>query len=153
MGSPSLAESPLHSIAEPSETEGALDSSPAPPSKSQQCPRWPKNIIIKEKVYKIRRGSWHCCKQCTLCHKYFDSHKELNCHTSDVHSFRFLCPKWSCGKDFMSQASLNKHSLTHKSPRFHCTVCGDGFLFKYQMDNHSNTHTDFKIKCRYPRCN
>ena len=102
MGLPPPAESPPHSMAEPSETEGALDSSPAPPSKRQQCPRWTKKIV-KEKVYKIRRGSKHCCKQCTLCHKYFDSQKELNCRTSDVHSSNFyvldslvgkiLCPR------------------------------------------------------------
>ena len=35
MGSPPLAESPPHSMAEPSETEGASDSSPAPLPKRQ----------------------------------------------------------------------------------------------------------------------
>ena len=49
MESPPLAESPPHSMAEPSETEGALDSSPAPPPKRQQCPQLPKKIIVKEK--------------------------------------------------------------------------------------------------------
>ena len=152
MGSAPPAESPLHTMPEPSDTEAASDSSPALPTKKQECPRWPKKIVVKEKVYKIRRGSWHCCKQCTLCHKYFESQRELNDHTSDVHSFHFLCHRQSCGKDFISQASLDKHSLTHQSPRFHCTVCGNGFLFKYQLDDHSHTHTDFEIKCRYPRC-
>ena len=108
MGSVPLAESPPHTTPEPSHTEAASDSSPAPPTKRQGCSkRWSKQIIVKEKVYKIRRGSQHCCKQCTLCHKYFESQKELNDHTSDVHSFCFLCPRQSCGKDFISQASLD----------------------------------------------
>ena len=78
MGSAPLAESPPHATHEPSYTEAAWDSSPAPPTKRQGCPRWPKKIMVKEKVYKIRRGSQHCHKQCTLCHKYFESQKELN---------------------------------------------------------------------------
>ena len=28
--------------------------------------------------------------------------------------------------DFASQASLDKHALTRKDPRFCCTVCGSG---------------------------
>ena len=75
MGSAPLAESPLHSMAKPSDTEGASDSSPAPPTKRQGCPRWPKKIIVKENIYKIRRGSWHCHKECSLCCKYFQSQK------------------------------------------------------------------------------
>ena len=57
MGSAPPAESPCHSMSEPSDTEGASDSSPAPPTKRQGSPRWPQKIVIKEKVYKIRRGS------------------------------------------------------------------------------------------------
>ena len=30
-------------------------------------------FIMKEKVYKIRRGSRQCWKQCTLCHQYFSA--------------------------------------------------------------------------------
>ena len=41
MGSAPLAESPRHSTLEPSDTKGALESSPAPPTKRQGCPRWP----------------------------------------------------------------------------------------------------------------
>ena len=92
MGSAPLAKSPPHVTPEPSHTEAASDSSPAPPTKRQGCPiRQPKQIMVREKVYKIRRGSQHCRKQCTLCHKYFESQKELNGLTSDVHSFHFLC--------------------------------------------------------------
>ena len=65
---------------------------------------------------------------------------------------RFLCPKRSCGKDFSSKATLDKHALTHQLPRYLCTKCGHGFRFQYELNNHSNTHTDFQIKCRYPRC-
>ena len=94
IGSAPLAESPPHAMPEPSHTEAALDSSPAPPTKRQGHPRrWPKQIVVREKVYKIRRGSWHCHKQCTLCHKYFESQKELNNHISDVHLFCFLFPR------------------------------------------------------------
>ena len=70
----------------------------------------------------------------------------------NVHSFQFLCKSRKCGKKFSSQAALDKHELIHKGPHFFCTKCGDGFLFNYQLKNHANTHTDFVIKCPYPRC-
>ena len=41
--SASLAESPLHSMAEPSDTEGALALSQVPPTIRQGHPGWPKN--------------------------------------------------------------------------------------------------------------
>ena len=69
-----------------------------------------------------------------------------------MHSFQFLCKSRKCGKKFSSQAALNEHELIHKGPCFFCTKCGDGFLFNYQLKNHAKTHTDFVIKCPYPRC-
>ena len=86
-----------------------------------------------------------------MCKEKFPSQKELNVHVSSVHSFQFLCKSRKCGKKFSSQAALEKHELIHKGPHFFCTKCGDGFLFNYQLKNHANTHSDFVIKCPYPR--
>ena len=69
-----------------------------------------------------------------------------------VHSFCFLCKRRTCGKEFSSKAALDKHALFHKLPHYRCTLCGFGFQFQYQLNNHSNMHTNFQIKCRYPRC-
>ena len=87
-----------------------------------------------------------------LCGKKFKCQKDLNDHTTDDHSYRFLCHKRTCRREFSSKAALNKHALTHMPPRYSCTTCGHGFKFQYQLRNHPNTHTDFQIKCRYPRC-
>ena len=113
-----------------SDTELASDrdsvySQPQPtPEKSN--PHWPrkpkaKQIVIKEKVYKIHQGSRHTSKLCTLCGETFCSQKDLNDHTTDAHLYRFLCPKRSCGKDFSSKAALEKHASTHQLPRYSCT--------------------------------
>ena len=146
----------ISSNTEPASDRDSVHSHPQPtPEKSNpHRPRKPKpkQIVIKEKVYKIRRGSRHTSKSCTLCGKKLSSQKDLSDHTTDVHSYRFLCPKRSCGKDFSSKATSDKHALTHQLPRYSCTKCGHGFRFQYKLNNHSNTHTDFQIKCRYPRC-
>ena len=52
MGSAPLAESTPHTMPEPSNIEAASDSSPAPPTKRQGHPRWPKKIVVKEKFIK-----------------------------------------------------------------------------------------------------
>ena len=70
----------------------------------------------------------------------------------DDHLYRFLCHKRTCGREFSSKAALNKHALTHMPPRYLRTTRGHRFKFQYQLKNHFNTHTDFQIKCRYPRC-
>ena len=148
MGSPTIK----------SDTEPASEvhSSPqATPEKSKACRhrcRKPTQIVIKQKEFKIRRGARRTEKSCTLCGKKFECRKNLNDHTTDDHSYRFLCHKRTCGREFSSKAALNKHALTHMPPRYSCTTCGHGFKFQYQLRNHSNTHTDFQIKCRYPRC-
>ena len=49
MGSAPLAESPPRFMPEPSDTEGASDLSPAPPTKRQGCPRWPKKLMSRKK--------------------------------------------------------------------------------------------------------
>ena len=69
-----------------------------------------------------------------------------------VHSFHFLCKRRTCGKEFSSKVALVKHGLCHQLPRYRCTICGSGFRFQYQLKDHSNTHTNFQIKCHYPRC-
>ena len=125
-----------------SDTEPASDSDsvhsgtqPTPEKSNPHQPRKPKakQIVIKEKVYKICQGSRHTSKSCTLCEEKFCSQKDLNDHTTDVHSYRFLCPKRSCGKDFSSKATLDKHALTHQLPRYSCTKCGHGFRFQYEL--------------------
>ena len=108
-----------------SDTEPASDrdsvhseAQPTPEKSNPHWPRWPrkpkaKQIVIKEKVLKICRGSRHTSKLCTQCGEKFHSQKDLNDHTTDVHLYRFLCLKRSCGKDFSSKATLEKHALTH----------------------------------------
>ena len=123
-----------------------------PPRPKHHCCRRRKPIVMKEKTYRICRGSRHTQKWCSLCKEKFPSQKELNVHVLNVHSFQFLCKSRKCGKKFSSQAALDKHELIHKGPRFFCTKCGDGFLFNYQLKNHANTHMDFVIKCPYLRC-
>ena len=70
---------------------------------------------------------------------------------SGVHSFHFLCKKRTCGKKFSSKVALIKHGLCHQLPHYRCTLCGSGFQFQYQLEDHNNTHTNFQIKCQYPR--
>ena len=111
-----------------------------------------KTNCVKEKIYRICCGSRQTQKQCNLCSKKFPTQKDLNAHVLGVHLFKFLCKSRACGKEFTSQAALDKHQLTHQGPHFFCTACGNGLLFKYQLNNHANTHMDFAIKCRYPRC-
>ena len=53
---------------------------------------------------------------------------------------------------WLNMEALVKHGLCHQLPRYRCTLCGLGFQFQYQLKDHSNTHTNFQIKCRYPRC-
>ena len=148
MGSPTIE----------SDTEPASEvhSSPqATPEKSKahlHRRRKPTKIVIKQKEFKIFQGARCAKKLCTLCGKKFKCQKDLNDHTMDDHSYRFLCHKRTCGGELSSKAALNKHALTHMPPRYLCTTCGHGFKFQYQLRNHSNTHTDFQIKCRYPRC-
>ena len=121
-----------------SSTESSEPDTPKPKSRR---PRKPKQIVVKEKVYKIRRGAHHSCKQCGFCKQKFYSQKQLNSHVSGVHSFCFLCEKRTCGKEFSSKAALVKHGLCHQLPHHRCTLCGSGFQFQYQLKDHSNTHT------------
>ena len=46
------------------------------PQKGNNAHNCQKKSSSRKKEYKRRRGSQHCHKQCTLCHKYFDSQKE-----------------------------------------------------------------------------
>ena len=124
---------------------GALESStessePDAPKPKSRRPRKPKRIVVKEKVYKIRQGAHHSCKQCGFCKQKFDSQKQLNSHVSGVHSFHFLCKKRTCDKEFSSKAALVKHGL-HQLPCYRCTLGGLGFQFQYQLKDCSNTHT------------
>ena len=56
------------------------------------------------------------------------------------------------GRSLHRKQLCTNMNFTHQGPHFFCIKCGDGFLFKYQLKNHTNTHTDFVIKCHYPRC-
>ena len=156
MGSPQPSQPlALGSSTEPeSESSEWLDEPDTPPMppKPKHWSRRPKQIVVKEKIYRICHGSRQRQKQCNLCSEKFPTQKDLNAHVLGVHSFKFLCKSRACGKDFTSQATLDKHQLIHQGPHFFCTACGNGFLFKYQLNNHANTHTDFAIKCHYPRC-
>ena len=96
------------------------------PTLENSNPHWPrkpkaKQIVIKEKVYKICWEFRYTSKSCTLCGEKFCSQKGLNDHTTDVYLYKFLCPERSCGKDFSSKATSDKHALTHQLPRYSCT--------------------------------
>ena len=159
MGTPPLLPSKSGasgSSMEPAESSDSLDEPDGiplrPPKPKHCCCRRRKPIAIKEKTYRIHHGSRHTQKWCSLCKEKFPSQKELNVHVSSVHTFQFLCKSRKYGKKFSSQAALDKHELIHKGPHFFWAKCGDGILFNYQLKNHANTHTDFVIKCPYPRC-
>ena len=144
MGTPPPQLSPSGAAESSAESSKPEDTPPKPKSRR---PRKPKCIVVKEKVYKIRQGARQSCKQCEFCKQKFNSQKELNSHVSGVHSFRFLCKKRTCGKEFSSKSALVKHGLCHQLPHYRCTLCGSGFQFQYQLKDHSNTHTHFQIKC------
>ena len=90
MGTPSPQLSPSGAGESSAESSKPEDTPPKPKSRR---PRKLKCIVVKEKVYKIRRGARQSCKQCEFCKQKFDSQKELNSHVSGVYSFHFLCKK------------------------------------------------------------
>ena len=129
MGSPTIESN--------TEPASKVHSSPqATPEKSiahrHRC-RKPTQIVIKQEEFKIHRGARRTKISCTLCGKKFECQKDLNDHTTDDHSYRFLCHKRTSEREFSSKASLNKHALTHMPPRYSCTTCGHGFKFQYQL--------------------
>ena len=124
---------------------------PTKPTTHHGCPTKPH--IIKEKVYKIRRGRCMTWRRCTLCRKQFARQLELNHHSVDDHNYQFLCSWQTCTKAFTSQSALDKHSITHKPVCFMCAVCSREFYQKYQLESHKNVHDpDKEYRCVYPRC-
>ena len=94
--------------AESSDSPDEPDNIPLPPPKPKhRHHRKRKPIVMKEKTYRIRHGSRHTQKRCSLCKEKFPSQKELNVHVSNVHSFQFLCKSRKCGKTFSSQLWTN----------------------------------------------
>ena len=76
--------SELLSYTEPESEEPALPKVPNPKSQTCcGCPRKPH--IIKEKVYKIQRGTGMTLRQCTLCRKQFAKQIQLNHHIVEDH--------------------------------------------------------------------
>ena len=83
-----------------SEPEAELSSSDGQPASEPEArkpkpkyhsahPRKP--CIIKEKVYKMWRGTRMAWRQCTLCGEQFPKQIDLNLHTVEDHDYRFLC--------------------------------------------------------------
>ena len=125
MGTPPPSPSKLGALgssmepAESSDSPDEPDDIPLPPPKPKHHHhRKREPIVVKQKTYRIRRGSRHTQKWCSLCKEKFPSQKELNVHVLSVHSFQFLCKSRKCGKKFSSQAALDKHELIHKGPCF-----------------------------------
>ena len=106
MGSPTIESN--------TEPASEVHSSPqATPEKSKAHWHWhrkPTQIVIKQKEFRIHQGARYTKKLCTLCGKKFECQKDLNDHTMDDHSYRFLCHKSTCGREFSSKATLNKHA-------------------------------------------
>ena len=113
MGTPPTQPSQLGALGsstEPAESSDEPDDNPYTPRKPKHRPRRPrrlKQIVVKEKTYRICCGSRHTWKQCSLCNAQLPSQKDLNHHVSSVHSFQFLCKSRVCGKKFTSQAALH----------------------------------------------
>ena len=87
---------------------------PKPKPKHHGHPRKPR--IIKEKVYKICRGTRMTWRRRTLCGKQFPKQRDLNCHTVEDHKYRFLCSRHTCKKTFSSKSALDIHLITHNPP-------------------------------------
>ena len=77
---------------------------PKPKPKHRGSPRKPH--IIKEKVYKIHRGTHMTWRWCTLCGKQFPKQRDLNCHTVEDHEYRFLCSRRTCKKTIFIKISF-----------------------------------------------
>ena len=119
MGSPQLlaSGSSTEPESESSELPDEPDTPPIPP-KPKHWPRRQKQIVVKEKIYRIHCGSRQTQKWCNLCSEKFPAQKDLNAHVLGVHSFKFSCKSRACGKEFTSQAALDKYQLTHQGPCF-----------------------------------
>ena len=68
------------------------------------------------------------------------------------HKYKFIHPKQSCGVEFSSDAALKKHGKVHLPFAFKCPTCQKGFHYKYKWTITKTPHTDFVIRCKYPRC-
>ncbi|CAL4140824.1 unnamed protein product, partial [Meganyctiphanes norvegica] len=83
----------------------------------------------------------HACDQCE---KRFNSVGQLKWHNIYSHTGKsnFVCE--ICGKVFIHQCKLNKHSLKHTEERpFKCEICGKGFKSKICIERHMDmVHTD-----------
>ena len=87
--------------------------------------------------------------KCKMCDEIFASIKELNVHHRKDHGI-VNCIK--CGKYFNTQSSLDKHSYSHREPKFNCELCGKCFPFESRLDQHMATHINKKLPCPKKSC-
>ena len=89
--------------------------------------------------------------QCDKCETDFKTFSELNEHMLSKHVSSVLFHLWQncCNKSFTSDATLQKHQLTHKVDHpFQCEQCNKSFTTLSVLKTHVGTHTGVKpFKC------
>ena len=88
--------------------------------------------------------------KCQGCDKTFSKVSLLNEHYKDSHP-PVQCK--TCGKDFCTPSTLERHTYIHGDLKFKCGICGIKFPFKSMRDSHLISHQDdHKHKCKQPKC-
>ena len=83
-----------------------------------------------ESTYEVTNAKCCECGKCNLKHK------------GNTHKMTIFCVCKTCGKQFVNQSKLNKHSATHTGAKpFCCETCGKSFSLNGHLLIHCRIHT------------
>lgn len=128
------------------------------------CNKEFQSIYARDRHLKEKHGK-HLLHKCCDCGQTFRANRSLVVHQRIYHPApgvpvephdehrvpkTYLCS--TCGKEFPTSASLNRHLIIHSGRKpYHCTLCGRGFTQIGNLKTHQKVHKGEGIDSGVPR--